>query len=176
MKRRPGRPPKPLHERRGHTLAFRINDETYQRLRASAEANGRSLSEEAEVLLSGAFDPRERLHEALMGMMARGEVVLSAGLGTALPRISATMLAEAVPGLRIETVEPVETEEHAETFRRLSELLAAALRGETVVAAAREMLKTAVGEVRKEVVAARDPGGGTASRKKATVGADSKPA
>ena len=75
-KPRRGRPPKPPNERRSHTLTIRVNDELYQRIRHEVEATGRSLSEEAEVLLNGAFDARARAHEALVEMVARGEFLL----------------------------------------------------------------------------------------------------
>jgi hypothetical protein len=154
-----------------------MNNELYQRLHDRAEANGRSLSEEAEALLYGAFDEQARAHEAFVGMVARGE----AQLVVPTPTIPGTFLVAptGTPPLYLAEVagaagsKPSGTDESVESFRRIAKFLAAAFRDKEVVAAAREMLKTAVGEVREEVAAGPDPGSGTRSRRKVTGRADS---
>jgi len=178
-KRRRGRPPKPPNQRRAHTLAIRLNSELYQRLRHAAEANGRSLSEQAEVLLYSAFNAQARAHETLVGMVARGEVLLR-------PTSSSGNAAEAAAAGLSPTPKP--------GFGQLAELgaslgalvpagfnlgkglgsLAAVLRDTEVAAALRETVKTAVREDREEVAGAvRDRGGSADSSKNSTGSADS---
>lgn len=50
--RRRGRPPIPEAERKRHTLSFRLTSETKDALEHRAARNGRSLSEEAEWIIS----------------------------------------------------------------------------------------------------------------------------
>ena len=176
-KPRRGRPPKPSNERRSHTLTIRVNDELYQQIRHEVEATGRSLSEEAEVLLNGAFDARARAHEALVEMVARGEILLqpksspcnAAEAATAVeetPNLGfgsfAAVVGDLKPGEQLDQI-------RGELFGRMSEAaafvrdaVAADLR-EAITAAVRETLPAVVREtlpamVREEVAAAaRDP-------------------
>jgi hypothetical protein len=193
-KRRRGRPPKPPDQRRPHTLAIRVNDELYQRLRREAEAKGRSLSEEAEALLYGAFEAQARTHEALVGMVARGEVVLQPrssprNVPEAAPKAEAPSsgfgsLAEiaAVAGLTrgLKSGESLEAIK-SELFGGMSEVLAFALNA--VAANAREAITAAVREtlpsvVRDELAAVprRQPGGSAGASKDPADSADSTPA
>ena len=179
-KRRRGRPPKPPNQRRAHTLAIRLNSELYQRLRHAAEANGRSLSEQAEVLLYSAFNAQERAHETLVGMVARGEVLLrpTSSPGNAAEAASAADLSPtpilgfghlADLGASLSPLLPA-----GFNLEKGVGLLAAVLRDAEVAAALRETVKTAVREDREEVAGAvRDRGGSADSSKNSTGGADS---
>jgi hypothetical protein len=193
-KRRRGRPPKPPDQRRPHTLAIRVNDELYQRLRRETEATGRSLSEEAEVLFYGAFEARARAHETLIGMLARGEVVLQprsspwnaseAAPAAAAPSISGLgSLAEIAFGAGLtgglrsgELPEAIKSE----LFGGMFEVFASALNAvaanarEATIAAVRETLPAVV---RDELAAMlHQPKGDAGSSKNPADAADSTPA
>lgn len=159
-KPRRGRPPKPPNERRPHTLTIRVNDELYQLIRHEAEANGRSMSEEAEVLLHGAFDARARAHEVLVGMVARGEVLLQPKSSPGSPTEMAAV-AETPPALTpgsAEFTSGVFSGVSSEMFSRMCDVVMAAFRGDAVAAAARDMIRAAVREVHEEAAtASRSP-------------------
>jgi hypothetical protein len=54
-RKRIGRPPKPVDERKSANLTLRVRAGTMEQLRALAAVNGRSISEEAEYRLVQSF-------------------------------------------------------------------------------------------------------------------------
>lgn len=65
VKRRRGRPSIPEGERKRQHLTLRVRDQTKRSLEYHANANQRSLSEEAEARLEISFGSEKVLHEAL---------------------------------------------------------------------------------------------------------------
>jgi hypothetical protein len=67
---RKGRPLKPAAMRKRRNNTFRTRDALYERLKASAEANERSITEEVEYRLEQSFllqDVRETIREEMRG-------------------------------------------------------------------------------------------------------------
>jgi hypothetical protein len=54
-RKRIGRPPKPVEERKSANLTLRVRAGTLEQLRAAAAVNGRSISEESEYRLVQSF-------------------------------------------------------------------------------------------------------------------------
>lgn len=68
QKKRMGRPPKAPEDRRRHHQSFRTSEKLRAALQEAADANQRSMSEEAEYRLEASFDAERRLADQSSGL------------------------------------------------------------------------------------------------------------
>lgn len=68
-KRRPGRPPKSPEKGHRRNYAFRMSDQTRDRVIAAANSSGRSMSEEMELRIEKSFDQEDYIDSTFRRML-----------------------------------------------------------------------------------------------------------